>query len=139
MEPIVVTWREILLVGAIVVFVYIAEAVLFLLKMKRASPPPRSQALDDALLRIDGLESALAAITLRLDELLSRPPAMPMQADPPSPKNDPPAAEPGGGSAYSRAIDLARQGVDADSLSTNCGISRGEAELIIALHRFDST
>lgn len=138
MEPIVVTWREILLVGAVVVFVYIAEAVLFLLKMKRTSPQPRSQALDDALTRIDSLEAALAAMNLRLNELQS-PSAIPVQAEFPSPKNGPPAVEPGSGSAYSRAIDLARQGVDADSLSTNCGISRGEAELIIALHRFDST
>ncbi|HVC48678.1 MAG TPA: DUF2802 domain-containing protein [Burkholderiales bacterium] len=36
--------------------------------------------------------------------------------------------------AYSVAIDLARQGRSAQSLASECGISRAEAELIIALH-----
>lgn len=37
-------------------------------------------------------------------------------------------------SPYAQAAQLARQGVSAGDLSEHCGISRGEAELIVALH-----
>jgi cell division protein FtsB len=41
-------------------------------------------------------------------------------------------------SPYARAIQLAREGATAGELSSRCGISRGEAELIIALNRSGS-
>ena len=140
MEPIVVTWREILLAGAIVVFVYIAEAVLFLLKMQRSAANSRHLPLEALQARVTTLEAELSA----LKEMLDRPVPLAIVAKPVSEPEISPSTvsapiENTGGSAYSRAIVLARQGVDADSLSSNCGISRGEAELIIALHRFDST
>ena len=37
-------------------------------------------------------------------------------------------------SPYAQAAQLARQGVSAGDLSEHCGISRGEAELIVALN-----
>lgn len=37
--------------------------------------------------------------------------------------------------AYTKAIKLANQGVDPNTLATQCGISRGEADLIVALYR----
>jgi len=36
---------------------------------------------------------------------------------------------------YNRAILLARQGYDAARLSEECGISRGEAELIVSMQK----
>lgn len=134
MESIVVTWREILLLGAIVLFVYVAEAVMFLLKLRKIRPSSSNtdtkvlqQQIDDLALRFDSLQQSL------LTPL--PPPDVPKVVDPavvaPAPVRDTP-------SAYGRAIELARQGLDPDSLAVQCGISRGEAELIIALHRFDS-
>lgn len=38
-------------------------------------------------------------------------------------------------SPYSRAIEMARNGDETDSIAGACGITRGEAELIVALHR----
>lgn len=135
MESIVVTWRELLVAGAIVAVVYIAEAGLFLAKLKRtsASRPPAFDAIQSKLLV---LEQELAELRLQLAAIKSVPPPPPV-VEPlvPAVAADTVDIPP---STYSRAIELARQGLDADWLSANCGISRGEAELIIALHRFDS-
>lgn len=46
------------------------------------------------------------------------------------PVDDRPAASP-----YSRAIEMARDGAEISSIAAACGITRGEAELIVALHR----
>lgn len=46
-----------------------------------------------------------------------------------------PIEPPAGGSAYERAIHLARAGSDVNSIANACAITRGEAELIVALHR----
>lgn len=35
---------------------------------------------------------------------------------------------------HSRAIQMAKQGRDANRISEECGISRGEAELIVSMH-----
>lgn len=39
-----------------------------------------------------------------------------------------------GASPYQRAIQLARQGRDVTSIAEGCGLSRGEAELIVSMH-----
>ena len=41
-------------------------------------------------------------------------------------------------SPYNQAVELAKQGYDAAALASNCGISRGEADLIVALYRTQS-
>lgn len=46
------------------------------------------------------------------------------------PVDEPPAVSP-----YSRAIEMARKGDEINSIAGACGITRGEAELIVALHR----
>jgi hypothetical protein len=38
-------------------------------------------------------------------------------------------------SAYSQAIRLAQQGLDPAAVAAGCGISRGEADLIVAIYR----
>lgn len=51
----------------------------------------------------------------------------------------PPPAESGRAqpveSAYSQAIRLAQQGLDSAAVAAGCGISRGEADLIVAIYR----
>lgn len=39
-----------------------------------------------------------------------------------------------GSASYNRAIDLAREGANALQLSRECGLSRGEADLIVSLY-----
>ena len=45
------------------------------------------------------------------------------------------SATPSAISPYNQAIQMARQGLSASEVSSRCGISRGEAELIVALYR----
>ena len=46
-----------------------------------------------------------------------------------------PVGAPAAVSPYGRAIEMARSGAEVGSIAGACGISRGEAELIVALHR----
>ena len=39
-----------------------------------------------------------------------------------------------GSSGYGRAIRMARQGASAEELARDCGLNRGEAELLVSLH-----
>jgi hypothetical protein len=45
------------------------------------------------------------------------------------------SAPAGSVSPYNLAIQMARQGANANDVASGCGISRGEAELIVALYR----
>lgn len=121
MESIVITWRELLLVVVLILAVYIAEMLLMLraggglrkprwlglIHEKRVELELRAQ-LDELRQRVDALESGLGH--LRLDE----------------PPNET--------TPYQRAIILARQGRGPVDISETCGISRGEAELIVSIH-----
>ena len=39
-----------------------------------------------------------------------------------------------GSGSYGQAIRLAQQGASAEELATDCGLNRGEAELLVSLH-----
>lgn len=140
MESIVITWRELLLLAAIAIFVYIAEAVMFLLKLKKIRPATVAVDLSAVQSQIDGLTARVDLLQHSLSKFAAQPVELtpdfeqsPVLAVPPAPpvtRETP--------SAYGKAIELAKQGLDPDSLASQCSISRGEAELIIALHRFDS-
>ncbi|MEW9899242.1 DUF2802 domain-containing protein [Chitinivorax sp. PXF-14] len=132
MNAIVVTWRELLVAGAIVLGIYVAEWLMFLRTSKRnrdkAGVAPAAQASDELEQRIASLESELSQLKRAFVALASQPPRA--EETPSSPVS---VVTP-----YAQAVELARQGMDAATLSSQCGISRGEAELIIALYRFDS-
>lgn len=132
MNAIVVTWRELLVAGAVVLGIYVAEWLMFLRTSKRsrdkAGVTPAVQPNDELEQRIAGLESELSQLKRAFVALASQPPRAEEEPSPPAS-----AATP-----YAQAVELARQGMDAATLSSQCGISRGEAELIIALYRFDS-
>lgn len=127
MESMVVTWRELLIVIAVVLAVYVAE-MLLLLRSKRGgrrasfdAPPlsPRVDALEDEM---EQIREQLLNFKDQLDRIKTAPPPPPqVSMQPPSP--------------YSQAILLAKQGAEVDEVAENCGISRGEAELIVAMHR----
>jgi len=97
--------------------VYLLETLLFARRRKPVvSTPP------DA--RIADLQNELAALTARVEYLEARPPlesALDTQA-----------------TTYAEAMRLARQGASAQELAGQLGISRSEAELIIALRHSDS-
>lgn len=139
MESIVITWRELLLLAAIAIFVYLAEAVMFLLKLKKIRPAAPAVDLSAIQAQIDVLAARVDLLQQSLSKFaaqpvpppdIEQPPVLAVSPAPPVTRETP--------SAYGKAIELAKQGLDPDSLASQCSISRGEAELIIALHRFDS-
>lgn len=122
MEALVITWRELLIAVVAVLGVYVAE-MLLIARLARTGFRPRRwgiEASDEtAALRkeVGELRGLLETLRKEVDNLRSGRAA-------PSP--------------YSQAIQLAQQGLDASAVAAKCGISRGEAELIIALYRTHS-
>ena len=124
MEALVVTWRELLVVVIAVLAVYVAELVLLLRwsgrsslnSTKRAARAAGDQRAVDGLTREVGeLRKQVARLQSELDRLRTAPS--------------------GAVSPYNLAIQMARQGASANDVASGCGISRGEAELIVALYR----
>lgn len=118
MDAIVISWQQLLYLTLLVVLVYGLEMLFFLKKMKTARPP---QEVHPLLERIESLES-------RVNELEQSQPALSIDKF----AND-------AQSPYSHAIKLAEEGYDVASIAAESGISRGEAELIIALYRSGGT
>jgi len=125
LDSLVITWRELLIVVVVVLAVYSAE-MLLLLRSKRAGRhgksdatalQPRFEALES---EIEELREQLLSFKGQLDQLKAA---------------HPPQANMSPSSPYSQAIQLAKQGADVSEVAENCGISRGEAELIVAMHR----
>jgi len=114
----VLSWKELLIGGIIVLAVYIAEMLLLLGSGKSLGLPfgrrrAANSELDEIKVRLARLEARLAPPTENdqsadtIVEIASTP--------------------------YSRAFRLAKQGVDVTQVAANCGISRAEAELIVAM------
>lgn len=146
MDPIVITWRELLIAIIVVLAVYVAELLLLLragrlprlpLPLRDAPPaePPASFAIAPVKEEVAELKSALATLREEVEVLRqARPKEAPRVPAPlPMPVTAPAQAVPGA-TPYAQAIQLARQGGGAVELARDCGISRGEAELIVALY-----
>ena len=127
MESFVVTWRELLIVIVLVLAVYIAEMLLLMrsgksrglkLWQKGLLAHSQTRALENMEEEIARLREKVNKLESEMEQLNSG-----QQA----------AVTP-----YSQAIQMAQQGVDPSDLAANCGISRGEAELIVALYRSHS-
>jgi hypothetical protein len=120
-ESIVITWRELLIVVVLLLAVYIAEMLLLLrwggglFRKRRVKEPASNEAETTAL------HEEIAGLRERLDALEQF--VQQMQAE-----NDSESTP------YNRAIQMAKQGRDIGSISEHCGISRGEAELIVSMH-----
>lgn len=122
MESIVITWRELLIVIALILAVYIAE--MLLLMRTGGSPLRKPRWL--GIIKEKRLENELREEIEQLKQRLSVVETKVAEA--------PVAQEQDEVTPYQRAIQLAKQGRDAQSISEGCGISRGEAELIVSMH-----
>jgi hypothetical protein len=117
LQPILITWQDILIALVAVLAVYIAEVLLLMRFRARRTP---AAAAPESRAEIDALRGELQQVReqmLALKEGLER---------------DKPRETPTG---YAQAIELARQGLDGETLAARCGVSRAEAELILALHQ----
>lgn len=125
METLVITWRELLIVVVLVLAVYIAEVLLLTRSHgKRGFAFSRDKAEDARVNEVRSLRVDCAELREQLEKLQGEVDEM-KQAQASTP--------------YSQAIKLAQQGLDAAQIAGNCGISRGEAELIVALYHADQT
>lgn len=117
MEGIVITWRELLIVVVLVVGVYAAEVLLLTRHGQKlaAKGDNRERESRELELDIERLHARFDQLQAEIDKLKS---------------NQDNVARP-----YGEAVKLAEGGMDIDQLAANCGISRGEAELIIAVNR----
>lgn len=126
MEPFVISWRE-LLIGVIAVLgVYVAE-LLLLLRLGNHKGLRLWRRGADAHVEhyaVKGLKDEVAALRQQVGALRAEVDRLAGAAHPPQ------APTP-----YGKAIELARHGRAAADVSTNTGISRGEADLIVALYR----
>jgi hypothetical protein len=124
MEALVVTWRELLILVVVVLAIYVVELLLLLRwsgargnwsRARGANASPES-ATDDGLRReVGDLRKQVARLQGEMDRLQAAPRTSV--------------------SPYNLAIQMARQGAGAGEVASGCGISRGEAELIVALYR----
>lgn len=114
----VITWKELLIFGIIVLAVYIAELLLLMgsgqsigLGFLRHRKDKRE--LVELKTRLATLETRLA----RLEENdISADTVVELTSTP-----------------YGKAFSLAKQGIDVSQVAASCGISRAEAELIVAM------
>ncbi|GAB7125681.1 hypothetical protein JCM19000A_01880 [Silvimonas sp. JCM 19000] len=133
MNGILITWPQLLYLGLVLILFYVAELLLFL---RRANAPGSASRqlilqLETAQADIHGLRQELELLKVRLaaaqaqqSYLLPQPEKVPSGG-----------AEANAETPYAHAIRMARQGADAAAVAEECGISRGEADLIVALYR----
>jgi hypothetical protein len=119
-ESIVITWRELLIVLVIVLGVYVAEMLLMMRSSGSLRRPRWLGIIQEKKFETE-LRQELEALRQRVEQLEASLPLKKEEGDADTP--------------YNRAILLARQGYDAARLSEECGISRGEAELIVSMQK----
>lgn len=138
MNGIVITWPQLLYLGLILVLFYVAELLLFLRKSSLRNP--RAERMD----RLDDVAEDMAALRQEIESLKVRLVSLQMQQQLPSAPELPVArqaevhVDDGAETPYAQAIRMAQTGADADAVAAGCGISRGEADLIVALYRTGS-
>ena len=124
MEAIVVTGRELLIVIIAVLAIHVGE---FLLLLRWFGTPGTRPWKRGAKVRAE--PGAIEELTHEVAELRKRVARLQGEVErlqaTPAPSVSP----------YNLAIQMARQGASASDVASGCGISRGEAELIVALYR----
>lgn len=95
---------------------YVVELISFMRAARRqAQQEARAQA------RLEAVTAELAGLRERLDTLAATVDGI--------------RRAPQSSGQYREAVEMAERGLDAAAVADNCGISRAEAELIIALYR----
>jgi hypothetical protein len=122
-EGLVVTWRELLAVAGVVLAIFVVKSQLLRGQgfagwrpwKQRVAPSSDAEVVNGLSLEVSDLRRQVARLQSELETVKSQAPR---------------AVSP-----YNQAIQMARQGMSASEVASSCGISRGEAELIVALYR----
>lgn len=145
MPTLTVTWGQVALISILVLAVYAIEMAFFYWRLRQHHFTEHL-----ALVRLRQIEQTLEVLqrqmypepreTRMVDMPTSEPPSELIKATPapvPNYSSSPVIAKSSdsdGTASYNRAIDLAREGANALQLSRECGLSRGEADLIVSLY-----
>ncbi|MEO1765700.1 DUF2802 domain-containing protein [Thiobacter aerophilum] len=114
----VLTWKEVLIGAMVILGVYIAELLLLMYS---------SRGQGGGLWRRGTQARELMELKRELAELRERLNRL-EQASSRAPEETP-------ATPYTKAFHLAKQGLDVAEVAASCGISRAEAELIVAMQR----
>ena len=116
-SSLVITWKELLVFAIIVLAVYVAELLLL---MRGGRPRWRFRGAAQDQTETQALQERLAALEMRLAKLEKSDFSADTIEDAPA-------------TPYGKAFSLAKQGMDVAHVAAACGISRAEAELIVAM------
>ncbi|NWG87653.1 MAG: DUF2802 domain-containing protein [Hydrogenophilaceae bacterium] len=133
LPPISINAEELLVAVVLATVIYLLEWLLFS-RYRRNKGQQQAVRMEPQVgneAEVSMLKAQVAALSARL-EIIERELAD-QSARLAAPKFAAPKEE-AALSPYAQATQLARQGASASELSERCGISRGEAELIVALH-----
>ena len=113
---ITLTWAQVFLVALAAIGLYVIELVLFMRATARQAERERvtHQKLEELTAALGALRERADALDKDLDALRR------------GPKSS---------GQYREAVEMAEQGLDASAVAESCGISRAEADLIVALYR----
>ena len=125
----VITWAQLLYISLGLILFYLAEVFYFLYKQKKNNSRPQNEEINQEL---DVIKRDLEFLKIRLSALTASVFFDSKSQSEVVPSLD--AAEEAE-SPYAQAIRLAQQGADAPEVAITCGISRGEADLIVAIYR----
>ncbi|TCS70140.1 uncharacterized protein DUF2802 [Sulfuritortus calidifontis] len=138
LPPISINAEELLLAVVLATLIYLVEWLLFSRNRRsKAQPAVRVEPQAGNEAEVAMLKAQVLALSARLEILereLVEQSARLGEAKPAAPRFGG-AREEAALSPYAQATQLARQGATASELTERCGISRGEAELIVALNQ----
>jgi hypothetical protein len=127
---ILITWPQLLYLGILFLSFYVLELLFFWWRHGRGKG---QEQIDTLKQEINELQHELSTIKVRLAVLAAQWPDPNLSSEEPTAIVSPTAST--SETPYARAIRLAKNGVDANELVTICSISRGEADLIVAIYR----
>ena len=119
MDAFTISLRELLIAVVLATVIYLLETLVFS-KKRRKNNAARMEPSLGTNPEVEALKAELATLKARVEALEKQLEVREEEA-PLSP--------------YAQATQLARQGMSASELCERCGISRGEAELIVALNQ----
>jgi hypothetical protein len=106
----------VLIVVVLALGIYVIELIAFMRGVRRQAEQEKRSAE-----RLDAMAAELAELRGRFEELRAT--------------TDGLRRAPQTSGQYREAVEMAERGVDAAAVAESCGISRAEADLIVALHR----
>jgi len=113
---ITLTWEHVFVIALAAIGLYVVELLLF---MRSASRQAARERVNTE--RLEATATALSALQERADALGKELDAI--------------RRGPRSSGQYREAVEMAEQGLDASAVADSCGISRAEADLIVALYR----